>query len=982
MENDHRTSLPSSTKSQNQGTNKQPLINFGRYNLLQELGRGGMGIVYKAYDTKLKSVVALKIIMSREKEYLERFFIEATIIAKLNHPHIIRFYECGGTPRPHFTMEYIEGVTLSNLIKERSITPSQLVDLMIPLCEALHFAHQNNVMHRDIKPGNIMITNDNIVKIMDFGLAKTSDATQQLSRSGQILGTVHYMAPEQVLGNADYASDIYSLGASMYEALTFRTVYQGALDVNIIVQVTDSTPIPLRQLNPDISPYLEAICLKCLRKNPQKRYNNFAQLAQELRNYKENKPIIARKYSSWDVVNNFIAKHKIICGSLLLIFVILITALVVTTDALRYAEKERVEADTKSKEAQEATLQKEKEKQKTRLALNKVMKALSYAIEEHRSLQQDQKFAELFSEIFLDIEEYGENQDWSFIKGYITSKIGKSQKSIEYFSKRIQQTPNSSYAYLNRSLVYTELGEHKKALSDINRAVEMDANNAQFWHWRGYIYFQINNYQKAAKDYKKSIMLAPKKAQGYHSLAYLYYRQKKYHLAIENFNAAIRCDQNSASAYNSRGLVYFVRKQYEVALRDYKKAIVLDPEMTIAYVNSIRVYLQQNKYQQALQYLAELPPSAMTYTCRAMVYVHLGKEEEVLANLNRAIEMKTSLLHPYTLRLQIYLKQKQYAKALEDANNAIRLAGSYSYKDRWLQQEKSIDFYSSKPTTTNSNIALSYYNRGAVYDKMRKWPLAITDFSKAISIDANFTEAYLGRSLSYRRDKKYPQALQDINKCITLQPQNANHYYIRGKVYTYMNNDDLAKLDFDKSISLDSQHAKSYYWRGRMYDYQEQHELAIADYSTCIIYDPQHKNAYFRRGNVYERQQKYQMAIKDWQASAKLESDYTRAIKVKIANATRKMNGTFVAKQHDSIKSAVTYHYNNEGEWAGVYKVDVIEKMEMQWQKKDLIKIHAQYTYAPIVAGKNSGIDRRYFILRKRNFYYAVIEMGGAGSGN
>ena len=264
-----------------------------RYQILKELGRGGMGAVYKVFDQHLKRTVAMKVIF---EQYSERFSMELETMARLQHPNIIQLFEYGLSPQPFFIMEYIEGITLGEYCEKQKVCEAQLIDLFIQICEAMCEAHGQKILHRDLKPSNIMVCGGQI-KVMDFGLAKEIGG-EKLSRTGDIVGTPVYMAPEQLEGKASQQSDIYSIGATLYEVLTNRQLYQGASDLNIIIQIHEKNPIVPRDLNPDISPYLEAICLKCLMKKPEKRYRSAQALLREFKNLKNNRPIIAKKYIS------------------------------------------------------------------------------------------------------------------------------------------------------------------------------------------------------------------------------------------------------------------------------------------------------------------------------------------------------------------------------------------------------------------------------------------------------------------------------------------------------------------------------------------------------------------------------------------------------------------------------------------------------------------------------------------------------------
>ncbi|BBM82159.1 protein kinase domain-containing protein [Candidatus Uabimicrobium amorphum] len=710
---------------------------FNKYQILGELGRGGMGVVYKAYDNTLKTTVALKIMTNNEKEYVERFFVETTTVAKLNHPNIVRFYECGGQPRAYFTMEYIEGATLSHFIRNKSLKPMQLVDLLMPLCEALHYAHSHKVIHRDLKPSNIMITRDGVPKVMDFGLAKRSDMAK-LSKTGQMLGTVHYMSPEQVAGEASFASDIYSFGALMYEALTYRTVYQGESDINIIVQINENTPIPLRQLNPDISPSLEAICLKCLQRNPRKRYSDFKQLLREFKNFKAHRPIIARKYSSWDVLANFVYKHKVICSSIALIFIILSCSLVITLKALDYAKSERLKAQKAAQKTME-------EKEKTKESLNKVMSILRYSVMKYDALGQDEKFAALFSQIFTDLESYGENRDWNFIKGYISSQGGNTAKGLEYYAKQIKNNPQDPRAYNNRGGIYYRLQKYELALADFNKAIQIKPSLATAYRNRANVYRDTQQHNLALKDYKKFIDLEPQDANGYIDRAALHHDMGQYQLALNDFNKSVTLAPDNAETYYNRGIFYSDIQKYPLAIRDYTQAIQCNPQHAQAYLNRGLLYTRTQKYDLALQDYAQVE------------------------------KLEPESVEVYTNRGNIYSRTKQYDLALENYNKAI---------------------------AKDSRGSKAYYNRGLIYYTWKEYQKAIADFSQAIAIDPNYFIAYRTRGMVYYERQKYKLAIDDLNKALSISRNMWEIHYYLHLCYQRLNNTNKSQYHLKKSQQL------------------------------------------------------------------------------------------------------------------------------------------------------------------------------------
>ncbi|HWA97383.1 MAG TPA: serine/threonine-protein kinase [Pirellulales bacterium] len=274
---------------------------FGDYEILEELGRGGMGVVYKARQRGLGRVVALKAIrygaMANPAE-LARFRHEAAAAAKLVHPHVVPVYEVGEcNGQPYFTMQYVAGRTLAARLADGPLPPREAAELLVSVCEAIEAAHRQGLLHRDLKPSNILIDEQGRALVTDFGLAKQVEGGNSLTHTGAIVGTPAYMAPEQAAGNRGRvgpASDVYSLGAILYHMLTGRPPLQGASPMETVLMVLDEEPPPPRLLNPRADRVLEMIALKCLQKPPDLRYASAAALADDLRAYLADEPVAVR----------------------------------------------------------------------------------------------------------------------------------------------------------------------------------------------------------------------------------------------------------------------------------------------------------------------------------------------------------------------------------------------------------------------------------------------------------------------------------------------------------------------------------------------------------------------------------------------------------------------------------------------------------------------------------------------------------------
>jgi serine/threonine-protein kinase len=303
---------------------------FGDYELLEEIGRGGMGIVYKARQVSLDRLVALKMLRHTDQASEEegrRFRMEAETAARLDHPNIVPVYDVGEIDScPYFTMKYVEGTTLARLLVEHPLPPREAARLIAAVARAIHHAHTAGVLHRDLKPSNVLLAMESEESrsngdsslttdhhplttplVADFGLAKRVSGGDRLTASGAVLGTPSYMPPEQASGSRGQlgpASDVYSLGAILYECLTGRPPFQGATSVDTLLLVLDQEPVSPRRLNPQVDRTLELICLKCLQKQTDLRYPTAAAMAEDLERFLQGERASVWSGTLLDVIGN------------------------------------------------------------------------------------------------------------------------------------------------------------------------------------------------------------------------------------------------------------------------------------------------------------------------------------------------------------------------------------------------------------------------------------------------------------------------------------------------------------------------------------------------------------------------------------------------------------------------------------------------------------------------------------------------------
>lgn len=496
---------------------------FSRYQLLECIGQGGMGKVYKAFDPLLQRNIALKVLISgdlSQQNEVERFIREARITSQLKHPNIVQVHDVGiHENTPFFTMDLIEGTSLKQLVRQSQLSLSQAITLMIKIANAIQYAHDRNVIHRDLKTANIMIDPHNEPIVMDFGLAKMAKISSKLSQSGMLIGTLQYMPPEQAQGRMseiDEQSDVYSLGACFYEMLTGRPIFKTENPAKAVYNIINVHPTPPRKLRRIIDKHLESICLKALHKQKKSRYLSAGDFANDLQMF------VSGKKTSKNP--QYLHVTTAIVAIVLAIF---------SYSLFRQPQQ---------KPSQQKPSQQKTSQQKTSQQKPSQQKPL-----------QPQKFTE--------------DEKLSYDRAIIYLTQGKYQLAKKLFYQLLQTYPNNSRVLLGLAKVHSCLGEDHDAIDKCTTAVKLDPNFSWAYLHRGHVFSAKHNYQKALKDYKRAQSIPGKNSrfqrQLYPAMANAYFQLKnnrsaldKYHKAIQ-YNAVVNAHDyyNIAQIYASLSLL-------------------------------------------------------------------------------------------------------------------------------------------------------------------------------------------------------------------------------------------------------------------------------------------------------------------------------------------------------------------------------------------------------------------------------------------
>lgn len=369
---------------------------FGNYELQDEIARGAMGVVYKARQLNPNRTVAIKMILSGQlanDEEVRRFYIEANAAGNLKHPNIVTIFDSGENAGQHYiSMDFIEGCSLADAIRENPLDQRRAAQYLKTIAEAIHYAHTQHVLHRDLKPSNILLDKQNQPHVTDFGIAKRVEEDCERTDPGSVLGTPSYMPPEQAQGETSRIgpkSDVYSLGAILYQLLTGRPPFLAKTVLDTLMQVVHNDPVSPRVLNPEVDRDLETVCLKCLQKDPRQRYATAKELAEELERFLRHEPIVARPISTtarllkWCRRNPALASLTAVTVGLLIFIPILTTLGYLeqkilseeAVDARNAAEASREDAQLNMEKAKAAESEAMAEKKRAEEARNDALAA-------------------------------------------------------------------------------------------------------------------------------------------------------------------------------------------------------------------------------------------------------------------------------------------------------------------------------------------------------------------------------------------------------------------------------------------------------------------------------------------------------------------------------------------------------------------------------------------------------------------------------
>ncbi len=855
---------------------------FGKFIRTKKLGAGGMGEVWKAYDSELGRWVALKFLKGGNDEELARFQREAQTAARLEHPNIAAIYDVGEDQARHYiAMQFVEGQTLGTVPRTDR---RHVAALVRDAAKAVAFANERGVIHRDLKPDNVMVSREGHVFVMDFGLARSVEGDSKLSMSGMVVGTPAYMPPEQARGErVDARADVYGLGATLYELLTNRQAVRGATVFEMLVNVQTEEPKAPRRIDPSIDGDLETIVLKCLEKEPTRRYGTTAALAADLQRWLDGEPISARPASIAYRVRKRLAKRKaVVALSLVAIAAILAGGAFGIVQRLRASDIE-----------QRVAVKVERARELVRKAQAMAYRE-SYSPDDWKAKLDGGE--RLCREVLAEYDGYAPTH---VVLGLITAERDDLDGAVAAFGAAITRNAAYEQAYLERAKALAEQAlreEHedfsgeapeprvalerqlaRAALDDISHAniaglesgeriviellvrllrdgptgivneVETRARQPGFDErlWR--IAAEAEHRQVPVgkpHDYAERYVKArPGDAVAWSRLAHFLYDAAAYARSVTACDRAIALRADYAEAYYNRGLA---GREAKASVADFDRALELRPGF-------VQVLLHRGQ-------------------CKLRAGDPAGAE----ADLDRLIAVKPELAPAFYVRGNIRKERKDPAGAEADFDRAVVLLPTFARalcnrgvlkSDRGDYRAALADFEAALAAKPNFGPGLS--GRGMTKQKMGDLRGALEDFNLLVKI-APSSSSLINRAKLRHLARDFRGALKDADEAIRLS-DTAEARHTRGLVRLVLRDGKGALEDADRMIALGDDGADARFLRADALQSLERHREALVDFDRAMSLKPGAAIMHGNRALSRQMTGDYRGAMEDFDRAIELD---------------------------------------------------------------------------------------------------------------
>jgi tetratricopeptide (TPR) repeat protein len=910
------------------------------YEILGVLGRGGMGVVYKARQVGLKRIVALKMILGGGHAGTQeriRFRIEAEAVARLQHPNIVQIYEIGEhNDLPFFSLEYCPGGSLASKLRDNLMTAQEAARLVETLARAMHAAHQVQLVHRDLKPANILLAADGTPKITDFGLAKDLGNEMGQTQTGAVMGTPSYMAPEQAMGDLKHIgpwTDTYALGAILYELLTGRPPFKGPSVWDTVDQVRQRDPVPPHHLQPKVPRDLETICLKCLNKAPAQRYASALDLAGDLRRFLDGEPVLARPVPGWQRLLKWARRRPAqaaLAGSLVL------AILACVAGAVFYGLYENQVAESLQKQiergqtVQASWAQAQKAESQGRLeeAAEKLDRALAILDADPDSADPElrRRLAQQRERVRQRLEEQSARQRLEVkVRQFLAARddilFHELAPTAHDHSVSQAEIRRLAPAALNLWGIQGDgpADEAVRALAAYRAKLESSKQDKQIaagcaevllaWAESEAELPPDENAKLRQAGLKKALRLlnvadALGRAHGLPTSAALHLRKARYLEQLGEDQAARAENERAAKAppttardFFLSGLEGWLQGQLDKAAKGCDEALRLEPGHFWAQYLQALCQFRAHRWAEAkvglTACLGRRGDLFWPRLLRAYAYGELGQSKDAVSEFTACLEQAgTDPFQRYvvlTNRGAFWVHQKELDKALADLQEAAKLEPkAYEAQANLAEVHRQRKEYAQAVAALGQALQLRpgdpilYYSRARVQMERQDWPAARADFEAALAHQLKdhklIASAHVELAQLYQRVGDYAKALAACDEALRAWPKYPPAYRQQARVLLAQGKYAEAGKALDRYLSATPKPGpESYAVRGRIYDQLDEFAKAVDCFSRSLALRPD-AEVRGRRGWAYLRLRAVPAALEDFTEALRLDPDSALAL--------------------------------------------------------------------------------------------------------
>jgi serine/threonine protein kinase/Tfp pilus assembly protein PilF len=939
-----------------------PLPTIAGYEIIDVLGRGGYGVVYKAIQVKVKRLVALKMILAGPHagaSELARFRTEAEAVGNLQHPNVVQIFEVGAQDgHSFFSLEYIDGGNLEEKLQSTPMTPRSVAQLVETLARAMHYAHSHGIIHRDLKPANVLLTTDGTPKITDFGLAKKLDNEQGFTRTGAAVGTPAYMAPEQAMGQTKTlgpAVDIYALGAILYQMLAGRVPFPGDSPVDVMIRVATEEPVPPSRLHSKLPRDLETICLKCLEKEPHRRYRTAQALADDLARFLSHEPILARPVNAWERSLKWMKRRKLVTALLAGIAFtsvgLLVSGAFYKESKQRHLNDSRLElrdlfdraakAEREGKWDQLEALAAAIDESALNLSLASSLKdEFSEAQEKLRKRLDGHRFYQNFMDshdqaIFVGTRSPGEQSDEKIrtaLKeaGNALALVGLSDSPTAHLSFAVpladeekNEIRKGSYELflIMADLVARQKGKENQdqALHLLDQATRLGVHTKAFDQRRAR-YLKAAGLPHDAKDLAQSGE-STDSALDHFLMGDDFYKQGQFREALAEFTKALQIQSNYFWARYYLSVCYLILGEpgpARVSLTECLNQKKLSTNVVWIYLmrgfaeGQLKDFEDAEKdFQAALKILeSEKDDEALyvLYNNRGILRIgQPGEFSEGVRDLEEAINLNSKKYHAYLSLAQAYFQKTEPDAAVRKENEILAL----QLIDRAIKE--------TKETTAKS---LLYRERSRFQAKRNDYQAALGDLEQSIALESESSltraKAQIDRGRILQKLNRNVEALAAYDLALQSHSELVDAYRWRGEALFKLKRFPEALQAFDQYLEKGGKATAKVYQaqalvRGQLKDYAG----AVEDYTRALALEKEPKeitSMLVNRGQAYLACQADQPALRDFDEALKHDPQNITAYlgrgfaRVRKGDIPEGVKDAEKAIQVDGKSAKTTYH--------------------------------------------------------------------------